>query len=160
MTGVLVDSSAFLSLEDATEQAHTSTTRALRELVSARTRLLTTNFVFDEAYTLILTRLGRSRAVRWGESFRAGSLIQILRVDDEHERRAWEIIVSFEDKDLSYTDATSFAVAESLGIDEAFSLDRHFREYGRLRVLPPSFRGSSASRAGSSADGRSDPAGQ
>jgi predicted nucleic acid-binding protein len=61
----------------------------------------------------------------------------LLRVDDDHERRAWEIIVSFDDEDFSYTDATSFAVTESIGIEEAFSLDRHFREFGRLRVLPP-----------------------
>jgi predicted nucleic acid-binding protein len=137
MRGVLVDSSAFLSLEDPTERSHADSARTLRELVSARTRLLSTNFVFDEAYTLILTRLGRARAVRWGESFRAGKLIELLRVDDDHERRAWEIIVSFDDKDFSYTDATSFAVTESIGIEEAFSLDRHFREFGRLRVLPP-----------------------
>jgi uncharacterized protein len=59
-----------------------------------------------------------------------------LALEDPDEQAAWELILAFADKDFSYTDATSFAVAQSLDIDEALSLDRHFREYGRLRVLP------------------------
>jgi predicted nucleic acid-binding protein len=133
---VFVDSSAFLSLEDPDEQSHEATTTAFRELVSSGAQLLTTNFVYDESYTLILTRLRRNRAVSWGESFRASKLIELVRVDEEHEQAAWQLILAFEDKDFSYTDATSFAVTRSLEIDEALSLDRHFREYGRLRVWP------------------------
>lgn len=136
MRGVLVDSSAFLSLEDSDERTHEATTRTFHELVSSGARLLSTNFVFDESYTLILTRLGRHRAIAWGESFRTSKLIELVRIEEDHEQTAWELIVAFEDKDFSYTDATSFAVAQSLEIDEALSLDRHFREYGRLRVLP------------------------
>lgn len=136
MRGVLVDSSAFLSLEDPDERAHEATTRAFHELIADGAHLLSTNFVFDESYTLILTRLGRHRAVQWGESLRSSQLIELARVEQDHEQAAWELIVAFEDKDFSYTDATSFAVAQSLDIDEALSLDRHFREYGRLRVMP------------------------
>lgn len=136
MRSVLVDSTAFLSLEDPDEGSHARSRRTLEDLVAAGARLLTTNFVFDETYTLILARLGRRRAVAWGESFRGGQLVQVLRVDPDHEGRAWEIIIAYEDKDFSYTDATSFAVAESLGIAEAFSFDRHFRQFGKFRVLP------------------------
>lgn len=136
MRAVLVDSSAFLSLEDPDERSHARSLATLEDLVRAGPRLLTTNFVFDETYTLILTRLGRERAVAWGQSFREGRLVQLLRVGEDHEARAWEIVLSFEDKEFSYTDATSFAVCESLGIQEAFSLDRHFRQFGALRVLP------------------------
>ncbi len=136
MRQVLVDSSAFLSLEDRHERSHEAMCRALRELVVGGARLVSTNFLFDESYTLILTRLGRYRAVTWGERLRASKLVELLRVGEDHERAAWEIILSFEDKDFSYTDATSFAVAASLEINEALALDRHFHEYGRLRVLP------------------------
>jgi uncharacterized protein len=133
---VLVDSSAFLSLEDADEHSHVATADAFHELVSSGARFLSTNFVFDESYTLILSRLGRRRAIAWGESARASKLVEFVRVDEDHEQAAWTLILSFEDKDFSYTDATSFAVAQSLDIDEALSLDRHFREYGRLHVVP------------------------
>lgn len=136
MSSVLVDSSAFLSLEDAAEAAHARTRQVLEGLVEAGVRLVTTNFVFDETYTLLLSRLGRDRAVLWGEHFRQGRLVQLVRVDQAQEDRAWDIIRAFTDKDFSYTDATSFAVAESLAIGQALSLDRHFVQYGELEVLP------------------------
>ena len=134
---VLIDSSAFLSLEDPNERSHVECREALADLVAQKARLLTTNFVFDEAYTLILTRLGRDRAVTWGERFRAGRLVRAVRVDPDHEEQAWQLILAFADKEFSYTDATSFAVAASLDVTHALSLDRHFHQYGRFEVLPP-----------------------
>jgi uncharacterized protein len=136
MRTVLVDSSAFLALDDPAERSHHQTVAKFQELIREGARLLTTNFVFDEAYTLLLVRLGRQRAVAWGASLRASGLIGIERVDDNHEARAWEIILAFSGKDFSYTDATSFAVAESQGISEALSLDHHFQQFGALRVWP------------------------
>lgn len=131
-----MDSSAFLALESLEERSHSRVRSAFEELVKAKARLLTTNFVFDETYTLLLTRLGRRDAVKWGKDIKAGKLVQVARVDEDHEVRAWEIILAFADKDFSYTDATSFALAESLGIEEALSLDNHFRQWGRLNILP------------------------
>jgi uncharacterized protein len=137
MRTVLVDSSAFLALDDPAERNHPQTVATFQELVREGARLLTTNFVFDEAYTLLLVRLGRRRAIAWGESLRNSGLVRVERVDEDHETRAWEIILAFSDKDFSYTDATSFAVAENLGVSEALSLDRHFHQFGALRVWPP-----------------------
>lgn len=136
MRPVLIDSSAFLSLEDPDEVSHARTREVLEELVAAHARLVTTSFVFDETYTILLSRLGRDRAVLWGEHFRQGRLVQLVRVEEAQEDRAWDIIRAFTDKDFSYTDATSFAVAESLAIGQALSLDRHFVQYGELDVLP------------------------
>lgn len=136
MSLVLVDSGAFLALEDPDEASHGRCRETLRKLVAEGRRLFTTNFVFDETYTLLLVRLGRDRAVAWGESFRRGRLVELVRVREEDEERAWEIIVEYDDKDFSYTDATSFAVAESLEIEDAFALDRHFEQYGRFRIFP------------------------
>lgn len=136
MRRVFVDSSAFLSLESPDERSHRKVRNAFEELVGAKAGFLTTNFVFDETYTLILTRLGRSDAVKWGRNVKAGKLVQVVRVDEDQEEKAWEIIQKFSDKDFSYTDATSFAVAESLKIEEALSVDHHFHQYGQLQVIP------------------------
>ncbi|HUZ88061.1 MAG TPA: hypothetical protein VNF26_14035, partial [Candidatus Baltobacterales bacterium] len=64
------------------------------------------------------------------------ALVQLMRVTDEHEDLAWKIILAHEDKEYSYTDATSFAVASSLGIVEVLTLDRHFRQFGGFTVSP------------------------
>lgn len=136
MRAALIDSSAFYSLQNPDEPDHDRTRRAFVGLVDSRVRLFTTNFVFDETYTLLLVRLGRDAAFAWGQGLRSGRLVQRVRVGDDHEERAWEILRDFADKTFSYTDATSFAVAESLGIDGALSLDRHFHQHGGLAILP------------------------
>lgn len=136
MSLVFVDSSAFLSLEDASERSHDRCREAFLALVADRARFVTTNFVFDETYTLLLVRLGRDRAVAWGTSFRASQLVGVVRVASEHEERAWEILIAYDDKDFSYTDATSLAVAENLGVDVVFTVDRHFRQYAAFSIVP------------------------
>lgn len=58
----------------------------------------------------------------------------MVRVSEDDEKKAWEIILRFEDKALSYVDATSFAVMEKMGIKESFAFDRHFEQYGLNRL--------------------------
>ena len=132
----LVDSSAFLALEDRSAREHHRTLASMQDLVRRGFGLLTTNFLFDEAYTLILSRLGRARAVSWGVKLKQSTLVQLTRVTEEHEDVAWKIVLAHEDKDYSYTDATSFAVALNLGIVDVLALDRHFVQFGGFTVRP------------------------
>ena len=136
MKAAIVDSSLFLSLEDPDERRHEDAREAFEYALADGVGLVTTNFVFDESYTLILARLGRNRAVAWGEALRASRVVRMVRVTAAHEARTWEILTAYADKPFSYTDATSFAVAEALDIDGALALDRHFVQWGRLEVAP------------------------
>ena len=136
MKAAIIDSSVFLALEDPAEVHHEAARSALENSRTEGVTFATTNFVFDEAYTLILSRLGRDRAIAWGTALRASSMVRVLRVTQADEERAWDILSSFDDKLFSYTDATTFAVAESTGIDGALALDQHFVQWGRLEVRP------------------------
>ena len=100
---------------------------------------MTTNWIIAETHALVLTRLGRARALQMLEQFDvdagSGQMITIgIERDDELQARA--IIRRYDDKDFSLTDATSFAVMERLGIPTAFTFDRNFAQYG-LDVLSP-----------------------
>jgi predicted nucleic acid-binding protein len=46
------------------------------------------------------------------------------------------ILAQYTDKSWSYTDCTSFAVMERLGIATAFSFDYNFSQYGYRRLTP------------------------
>jgi len=65
-----------------------------------------------------------------------GTMFHVIRLTEEDERRACEIIFSYTDKDFSFTDAISFAVMERLGITVALSLDEHFVQFGKFTVVP------------------------
>ena len=52
------------------------------------------------------------------------------RVTEDDESRATAIIARHVDKRYSFTDATSFAVMERLGLKNVFAFDPHFRQFG------------------------------
>ena len=41
-----------------------------------------------------------------------------------------------DDKTFSFTDCTSFALMERIGVTEVFAFDEHFKQYGNFIVLP------------------------
>ena len=74
----------------------------------------------------MLSRLGADIARRW----LLGIVWPVERVTDVDESRATAILARYTDKTFSYTDATSFAVMERLGLKAAFAVDPHFHQYG------------------------------
>jgi predicted nucleic acid-binding protein len=135
MRSVFVDTSAFVALRNAAEAEHARARAALSGLIAEGAALYTSNYVFAETYTALLVRVGRGEAVEWGRRFRAGGAIELVRLEEDVESAAWEILECHEDKRWSYVDATSFALIERDGGGEAFAFDVHFEQRG-LRVHP------------------------
>jgi predicted nucleic acid-binding protein len=132
---VFIDTGAFVALKRTSEQQHTAAVEALRALVRRGTHLVATNYVFAETYNTLLSRAGRRTAFEWGEDMRGGTGIDFVRVDQQLEDAAWEILASHDDKRWSYVDAVSFALMEREGISTAFAFDEHFSQRG-LAVIP------------------------
>jgi uncharacterized protein len=132
---VFVDTGAFVALRNRSELEHEAAREALSVLVSERTPLFTSNYVFAETYTALLIRAGRMEAIEWGTRFRAGEAIELVRVEETLENDAWSILESHADKRWSFVDATSFALMEREGTVEAFAFDRHFAQRG-LTLVP------------------------
>lgn len=135
MRQVFVDTGAFVALRNKSEEEHEPARTALRHLLAQRVSLFTSNYVFAETYTALLVRVGRDEAVAWGTAFRAGTTIELIRVEEETEHEAWRILEAHQDKKWSYVDATSFALMEQMATNEAFAFDRDFVQRG-LRTLP------------------------
>lgn len=126
MALTLVDSSAVYALVDPTDQFHVSAKSKFAALAKHRSEPLLTDFIVAECHALMIHRLGHDFARRW--LFRNVWRIEAVSASDEEAAR--EIIGRHNDKEYSYTDATSFAVMERLGIRRAFAFDRHFIQYG------------------------------
>lgn len=98
--------------------------------------LLTTDYLIDEALTLLRVRREAARAIALGDELFGGHLARLYFLSEADIRRAWEIFRSFADKDWSFTDCTSKVVIEKLELTEAFSFDQHFRQFGTVNVVP------------------------
>ncbi len=124
---VLVDTSAYCALTYTREGNHAAARVIADRLARERWRLLTTNFILAETHALILARLNRVVALHVLTQIDL-SPTTIVRVSAADEMRARAIIEQYQDKDFSFTDATSFAVIERLGISSAFTFDRDFAQ--------------------------------
>lgn len=127
---VFVDTSAYFATASRRDSSYAAASRTMEGLVLARQRLVTTNFVLAELHGLLLSRGSRAMAIEALTRIKESPATTIVRVRPRDEDRAWEILIQYEDKEFSLVDATSFAVMERVGIRLAFTLDRHFAQFG------------------------------
>jgi uncharacterized protein len=138
---LFVDTSAFSALADADDRNHAAARGVFARRAEAG-EACTSDYVFVETWCLVRARLGRDAALRYWDAMRTG-LVRVLGVSSDDLRRARAIVATWPDQDFSLIDATSFALMERHGIDEALALDAHFRVFragpGRRRsfvVIP------------------------
>jgi hypothetical protein len=119
-----VDTSAFVALTNKKDNNHRIARRLLRSLAKNRRPLVTTTDVADEVITLLRVRLGHTTAVEVGDAIFESRWCRLFEVDGSLRERAWSVFKRFEDQTFSFTDCTSFALMQSLGVQEAFTFDR------------------------------------
>lgn len=122
----MVDTSAIYALIDRSDDWHGKAKDLLKTLSEQGVDVILTNFIVAETHALILSRLGHELAREWLKNL----IWKVERVSEEDEKRAREIIVTYNDKSFSYTDATTFAVMERLKLKVALAFDNHFTQYG------------------------------
>jgi len=128
---IFVDTSAWFSLLDKDSENHQEAVQYLKE---TEIPFITSDYVMDETLTLIRSAISHKAAIEfWGNlnKSRWATIIDVSTNDKEH---AIEIFKKYHDKDFSFTDCTSFALMQRLGIKEAFSFDRHFRQIGFITI--------------------------
>lgn len=130
MTNIFIDTSAFIALYLSDDDFHT---RAVEWLTGAegKASFWTTNFVLDEVYTFVRSIKGKEASVAFAEYLSSNSdVVKVKRVSLEEEKEAFNLFKKLDLKGLSFTDCTSFAVMKRLGLKQAFSFDRHFKQVG------------------------------
>jgi len=128
-----VDTSALLAVMDADDQNHVTAAAVWNELVTDDTDLVCTNYILLETFALIQNRLGMA-AVRTCHE----DIVPLLKIEwiyaEQHARSVAALLIAGR-RQLSLVDCSSFESMRSLGIVEAFTLDRHFAEQG-FRCTP------------------------
>lgn len=124
---IMVDTGAWYAVCDASDINH-QRAKAFYEKVAAVIPLITTDAILVETWTLLAARLGRSAAITFWETLRVAG-VPVATLEETDIEAAWQIICAFPDQTFSFTDATTFAVMERLGIERVFTFDHHFLIY-------------------------------
>lgn len=133
---IFIDTSAFYAMEVQTDVNHNKASLVKVDIAKNEYGLpYTTNFIINEALTLLRFKVGHKEAIAFGEKIRESKSLRVIRIDEAIEDIAWKIFKKHSDKELSFTDCTSFVVMKELDIKEAFAFDEHFTQMG-FRVVP------------------------
>ena len=127
---LFVDTSAWLALDDENDQYHEKAVAKSSEIKRLRIELITSEYIIDESITLIRYRVSHKAAIIFGDSLLSSRIVKILNVTNEDRLKAWEMFKKYDDKDLSFTDCTSFILMRNLRLQKAFAFDDHFKQIG------------------------------
>ena len=137
MKRLFIDIGAWLALNNKRDKHHTDAVKANKDFLDKGYFYVTSEYVLDETFTLLRYDVGHKRSVEFGaeiKSLQEMEKIRIVHINQDILGKAWEIFEKYFDKDFSFTDCTSFAAMVMLGINEAFSFDKHFEQYGFIRL--------------------------
>ena len=134
---IFVDAHGWVALKHRGDHFFADAQKLNKTLLLAKAIFVTTNFVLDEAYTVLRGRAGHHVAVEFGEEIRISQVTSIVHISPELEAEAWEMFKKYNRKlNWSFTDCTSFVVMERLKIKNVFTFDKHFTQYGKFTVFP------------------------
>jgi len=135
---LFVDTWGWLALADRGEPQHQQVTSFYAERTRRTGLVLTTDYVLDELLTILFSRLPFEAATRFSDSVLRSPFITIERITPERFQKAWDLRRKFSDKPrISFTDLTSMATMNELGISDILTADKHFAQVGmNFRLLP------------------------
>ncbi len=129
-----VDTSFWFSLQDRLDRRHEQA--AALAAIQRRQRLITSNHVVGETWTLIRRRLGHVAAV--GFIDRLGGLpnLEVAFADETLESEAWAWLRRRDERQYSFVDAISFATMRRRRIRKALAFDGDFAAAGFIELRP------------------------
>ena len=67
-------------------------------------------------------------SIKIGTLIRNSKNLHVIWIDNIIEEKAWKIFSTFDDKDFSFTDCTSFIVMQDMNFLNVFTYDHHFKQ--------------------------------
>jgi predicted nucleic acid-binding protein len=127
---IFVDTGAFLARHVQRDQHHQTAVAAWQQLAVERLPTYTSNFVLDEAITLLARRTTYAFAAERATRIYASRSLKILRPGPEEELEALAVFRKFADQGVSFTDSVSFVLMRRQRLENAFTFDHHFERAG------------------------------
>jgi predicted nucleic acid-binding protein len=128
---IFIDTGAFYAAKVKNDINYLSAAKIERDIQGGKYgKMVTTNYILDELFTLLRGRISHEEIIQIGETIKKSPNIRVIWILEALEEKAWAIFKTHQDKTYSFTDCTSFVIMHSLGIETAFTYDKHFEQAG------------------------------
>jgi predicted nucleic acid-binding protein len=126
MGKIFIDTSALFALINLVDEDNLSARDTWKDLLRHSNRLLTNNYIIVECLSLVQRRLGLDHVRKLqAEIF---PLITVDWIDEEQHVLAVQYVLKSNRRNLTLVDCSAFETMRRLGIETAFTFDRHFRD--------------------------------
>lgn len=133
-TDTFVDTSGFYALLVRGDRWHARAVAAVAEAARRRDRFVTTDYILDEAATLLKAGGHGHLLAAFFESIDSSAALRIEWTTSERFSATRTLCLRHADKTWSFTDCLSFVIMRALGLKNALTSDTHFAQAG-FRVL-------------------------
>lgn len=133
MNTYFLDTSYLLALELKSDQNHEAAVNHWQDVINNLPLFVTTSYVFDETVTYFNSRQLHAKAVQVGNNLLTSQSVNFVHVDEALFRDGWSYFQQHQDKEYSLTDCISFIVMKQMGIQTAFTFDKHFAQAGFIK---------------------------
>ncbi|MFW5991600.1 MAG: type II toxin-antitoxin system VapC family toxin [Halanaerobiaceae bacterium] len=129
---VFVDTSAWFSIMHSNDKYHYKIDDKYQQLLDNCNKLITTNMIVGETYTLMRNRLKLNSTIPYDflDMIKMSRVIKTVVTNKNIESEAIKILRKYNDHKFSYVDAVSFAFMNRMGIKHSLTLDIHFEIAG------------------------------
>lgn len=130
---IFIDTSAWDAIEDSNDSNH-EIAMIFKDDLQDDCLLITTDYVLDETYTLLLLNIGYEHTIVFQQHIRnlvQAGILRVVHVSSIIYEEAWDVFTKFNvDKKWSFTDCISYSVMKQLDIETVFAFDHHFEQMG------------------------------
>lgn len=132
---IFVDTSGWYAVIDRRDRSHRPARDVIRAVLRAGHRLVTSDYVVDEACTLAKARAGSVGAIRLLDLLHASAYVDWEWIGSERFARAEARFRKQADQAFSFTDCTSFELMRERRLRAALTTDDRFRIAGFAPLL-------------------------
>jgi hypothetical protein len=130
---IFIDTSAWDAIEDSNDSNH-EIAMIFKDDLQDNSLLITTDYVLNETYTLLLLNIGYEHTIVFQQHIRnlvQAGILRVIHVSSTIYEEAWDVFTKFNvDKKWSFTDCVSYSVMKQLDIETVFAFDHHFEQMG------------------------------
>lgn len=127
---VFVDTGGFFALLVSNDDYHSRALSFVKGLRSKATKLVTTDYVLDETFTLLKSRKVGQLVSQLHNILQHSSYIQVEWIDSDRFDVGLGFFLRHKDHRYSFTDCVSFTIMKELQITKCLTADQHFNEAG------------------------------
>jgi predicted nucleic acid-binding protein len=124
---VFADTGAFLAYRNKKDRYHAIALKLFRDALKGKYgQIYTSDYVYDEALTLALTRTNNIAVAMDIAEVIKSPRIKMVLVDSQLLEISTKTFRQYSDRNLSFTDAVSIEIMNGLDIEKSLGFDSHF----------------------------------